>query len=87
MVVFSHLGVFSLKKNFVVFPALVLGMAVLASAQTPVLWEASAIDITSDNVKLYDQASPGTAAAPAGGAPATSRPATTPAPTPAPKKK
>src|SRR6476659_8157122 len=35
MVVFSHLGVFSLKKNFVVFPALVLGMAVLASAQMP----------------------------------------------------
>jgi outer membrane protein len=35
MVVFSHLGVFSLKKNFVVFPALVLGMAAMAHAQTP----------------------------------------------------
>ena len=31
--VFSHLGVFSLKKNFVVFPALALGMAALANAQ------------------------------------------------------
>src|SRR4051794_7783595 len=35
MVVFSHLGVFSLKKNFVVFPALALSMAMMASAQTP----------------------------------------------------
>src|ERR1017187_3193611 len=35
MVVSSHLGVLSLKKNFVVFPALVLGMAAMAHAQTP----------------------------------------------------
>ena len=35
MVVSSHLGVFSLKKNLVVFPALVLGMAALLPAQTP----------------------------------------------------
>src|ERR1035437_9904085 len=35
MVVFSHLGVFSLKKNFAVFPALVLGMAAMVHAQTP----------------------------------------------------
>src|ERR1035437_10013834 len=35
MVVFSHLGVFSLKKNFVVFPAFVLGMAAMVHAQTP----------------------------------------------------
>src|ERR1039457_5465573 len=35
MVVFSHLGVFRLKKNFFVFPALVLGMAAMAHAQTP----------------------------------------------------
>jgi outer membrane protein len=33
--VFSHLGVLSLKKNFVVFPALVLGMAAMAHAQAP----------------------------------------------------
>jgi outer membrane protein len=33
MVVFSHLGVFSLNKNFVVYPALVLGFAALANAQ------------------------------------------------------
>jgi len=33
MVVFSHLGVSSLNKNFVVFPALVLGFAALANAQ------------------------------------------------------
>jgi outer membrane protein len=31
--VFSHLGVFSLKKNFVVFPAMALGLAAMASAQ------------------------------------------------------
>jgi outer membrane protein len=35
MVVFSHLGVFSLKKNFVVVPTLVLGMAAMVHAQTP----------------------------------------------------
>jgi outer membrane protein len=35
MVVSSNLGVFSLKKNFVVFPALVLGMAAMAHAQAP----------------------------------------------------
>src|ERR1017187_1105872 len=35
MVVSSHLGVLSLKKNFVVFPALVLGMAAMVHAQTP----------------------------------------------------
>jgi outer membrane protein len=34
MVVFSHLGVSSLKKNFIVFPALVLGFAALANAQS-----------------------------------------------------
>src|SRR4051794_2402533 len=33
MVVFSHLGVSSLKKNFVVFSALVLGLAAMANAQ------------------------------------------------------
>ena len=59
----------------------------VSNPQTPVLWAASAIDITSDIVKLYDQANPGTGAAPTGAAPA-ARPSTpTSAPPPAPKKK
>jgi outer membrane protein len=37
----------------------------VSNPQTPVLWAASAIDITNDIVKLYDQANPG-AAPPAG---------------------
>jgi outer membrane protein len=37
----------------------------VSNPQTPVLWAASAVDITNDIVKLYDQAYPGTAAAPA----------------------
>src|ERR1044072_5871858 len=36
MVVFSHLGVFSLKKNLVAFPSLVLAFATLANAQATV---------------------------------------------------
>ncbi len=36
----------------------------VSNPQTPVLWAASAVDITNDIVKLYDQAYPGTAAAP-----------------------
>jgi outer membrane protein len=54
----------------------------VSNPQTPVLWAASAIDITSDIVKLYDQANPGTGAgatAPAGAAPA-ARPAAPTAP-------
>jgi outer membrane protein len=35
----------------------------VSNPQTPVLWAASAVDITNDIVKLYDQAYPGTAAA------------------------
>ena len=67
----------------------------VSNPQTPVLWAASAIDITNDIVKLYDQANPGTAS-PAATKPAAApavRPTTTtpaPAPTaapPAPKKK
>src|ERR1700730_1739181 len=39
----------------------------VSNPQTPVLWAASAIDITPEIVKLYDQANPGTgAAAPVG---------------------
>ena len=37
----------------------------VSNPQTPVLWAASAIDITNDIVKLYDQAYPVAAAAPA----------------------
>jgi outer membrane protein len=37
----------------------------VSNPQTPVLWAASAVDITNDIVKLYDQAYPGVAAAPA----------------------
>src|ERR1039458_8598470 len=48
----------------------------VSNPQTPVLWAASAIDITNDIVKLYDQANPGTGAAkPAAAAP---KPAATP---------
>ncbi len=36
----------------------------VSNPQTPVLWAASAVDITNDIVKLYDQAYPGAAAAP-----------------------
>ena len=37
----------------------------VSNPQTPVLWAASAIDITADIVKLYDQANPGPAPRPA----------------------
>jgi outer membrane protein len=50
----------------------------VSNPQTPVLWAASAVDITNDIVKLYDQAYPAVAAAPA-------VPAAKPAPTPAAK--
>jgi outer membrane protein len=65
----------------------------VSNPQTPVLWAASAIDITNDIVKLYDQANPGTgASAPASkpASPGAARPPATPpagAPAPAPKKK
>ncbi len=69
----------------------------VSNPQTPVLWAASAIDITNDIVKLYDQAHPATSApsaakAPGTAAPAAPKPATpgtlTPNPlAPAPKKK
>ena len=65
----------------------------VSNPQTPVLWAASAIDITNDIVKLYDQANPG-GAAPAGTASKPAAPAppkgvmpTMTAPPPAPKKK
>jgi outer membrane protein len=37
----------------------------VSNPQTPIIWAASAVDITNDIVKLYDQANPGTAATPA----------------------
>jgi outer membrane protein len=37
----------------------------VSNPQTPIIWAASAVDITNDIVKLYDQAYPGTGAAPA----------------------
>lgn len=66
----------------------------VSNPQTPVLWAASAVDITNDIVKLYDQAYPGTAAAPAAKpaakpaaqTPAAVRPAAAPAQTPPAKK-
>jgi outer membrane protein len=76
------------------------GIAVVidvSNPQTPVLWAAQAVDITSEIVKLYDQANPGapgTAARPAGSAPGSPAAVPTlPKPTiptstpPAPKKK
>ena len=63
----------------------------VSSQQTPVLFASNDIDITSDIVKLYDQANPGaappagTAARPATPAPKPVLPAITPPP--APKKK
>jgi outer membrane protein len=62
----------------------------VSNPQTPVLWAASAIDITNDIVKLYDQANPGTGAtAPASkpAAPPTVKPTAAPAVTPPPVKK
>jgi outer membrane protein len=57
----------------------------VSNQQTPVLWAASAVDITNDIVKLYDQAYPGTAAAPA--VPAAKPPAAVKPPAVAPAKK
>jgi outer membrane protein len=65
----------------------------VSNPQTPVLGAASAIEITNDIVKLYDQANPGTGtaktpgtAAPAAPKPTSGTPATNPL-APAPKKK
>jgi Skp family chaperone for outer membrane proteins len=55
----------------------------VSNPQTPVLWAASAVEITNDIVKLYDQAYPGTAAAPAAKPPAAVKPPAAPAAAPA----
>jgi outer membrane protein len=67
------------------------GLAVVldvSNPQTPVLWRATAVDITADIISLYDKAnSAGSAAAPAKTPPATlpsGAPARAPATTPAP---
>jgi hypothetical protein len=60
----------------------------VSNPQTPVLWAAQAVDITAEIVKLYDQANPGTGAAPTAAKPAgTPAPNTNAVPPPAPKKK
>lgn len=67
--VFSGLGVCSLKKNFAVFPALVVGFAVLAQSQTPptaaapgppptkmgIIYAAEAIGQTKEGQKAMDE--------------------------------
>ena len=58
----------------------------VSNPQTPVLWAASAVEITNDIVKLYDQAYPGAAAAlgaPAAKPPAAVKPPAAPAAAPA----
>ena len=57
----------------------------VSNPQTPVLWAASAVEITNDIVKLYDQAYPGTAAA-APAVPAAKPPAAAKSPAVPPKK-
>jgi len=51
----------------------------VSNPQTPVFWASSAIDITDDIIKLYDQSHPGAPAAPAAKPAAPSKPATPPA--------
>jgi outer membrane protein len=46
----------------------------VSNQQTPVLWASQTIDITTDIVKLYDQANPGTAAPAAAKAPVSAAP-------------
>ena len=60
----------------------------VSNQATPVLWAASEVNITNDIVKLYDQAYPGAAGAPAVPAakPAAARPPAAPAQTPPAKK-
>jgi outer membrane protein len=58
----------------------------VSNQQTPVLWAASAVEITNDIVKLYDQAYPGVAAAaavPAAKPPAAVKPPAAPPAAPA----
>lgn len=54
----------------------------VSNPQTPVLWAASAVDITNDIVKLYDQAYPAGSAAPGSAKPAAPAPARPVAPAP-----
>ena len=54
MVVFSHLGVFSLKKNFVVFPRLVLGLAAMAHAQAAAPTKVAIINVQKAILQTKD---------------------------------
>jgi outer membrane protein len=58
----------------------------VSSPQTPVIWATSAVDITNDIIKLYDQTYPGGAAAAAAKPPAAAKPAAAPAQAPPAKK-
>ncbi|HWB83680.1 MAG TPA: OmpH family outer membrane protein [Bryobacteraceae bacterium] len=61
------------------------GFAVIldvSNQQTPVLWASNSVDITTDIVRLYDEANPSAGAAPAAKPPAAAPAATTPRPTP-----
>jgi outer membrane protein len=58
----------------------------VSNQQTPVLWADPSADITTEIIKLYDQAHPGTGPAPAAAKPATPPPARPPAAPPATKK-
>jgi hypothetical protein len=53
----------------------------VSNQQTPVLWADPSADITTEIIKLYDQAHPGTGAAPA---PGTAKPAAPPTSAPKP---
>ena len=54
----------------------------VSNPQTPVLWAASAVDITNDIVKLYDQAYPAGSSAPGSAKPAPPAPAKPVVPSP-----
>ena len=52
----------------------------VSNPQTPVLWAASAVDITNDIVKLYDQAYPPGSPGPSAAKPSAPKPSAPPAP-------
>jgi outer membrane protein len=58
----------------------------VSNPQTSVIWATSAVDITNDVIKLYDQTYPGGAAAAAAKPPAAAKPAAAPAQAPPAKK-
>ena len=58
----------------------------VSNPQTSVIWATSAVDVTNDIIKLYDQTYPGGAAAAAAKPPAAPKPAAAPAQAPPAKK-